>query len=195
MYEAVTRRSLLRRALLILGIGATGLGACVSRRGAKRASPTLQAYPEPTTGGLLGTAEMEDLVAFGEVLVERGALAPAERGYLVEHVHDRTAYSPEYLAFYRTAASTLRKLAGQPFAGLPIRERVELIDRHHLAPSGRAPGADPGPSPAEMRTLRTRVVPDLISGYYGSPAGWAVVDYQTFPGRGGDLTRYTRAEA
>jgi len=46
-----------------------------------------------------------------------------------------------------------------------------------------------------MRAIRTRAVPDLIGGYYGSPAGWAVVGYTTFPGRCEDLTRYVRAES
>jgi hypothetical protein len=43
--------------------------------------------------------------------------------------------------------------------------------------------------------VRTRVIPDLIEGYWGSPAGWAAVGYEAFPGRCGDLTRYTRSEA
>ena len=93
------------------------------------------------------------------------------------------------------AVSTLQRLAGRRFASLEIRERAELIGRHRLTASHVWPGEDLGPFPEEMRALRMRIVKDLIGGYYGSSAGWAVVGYQTFPGRCGDLTRYTRAES
>ena len=142
----------------------------------------------------LSAAEMEDLVAFGEVLVEGRTLSPAERRYLVEHIAgpDERA-SPEYLALYRTTVELLDRLAGRRFASLDIGERIALI----VAPSpgcrrtGRATRTS-GRSPTKLRVVRTRVVPDLIGGYYGSPAGWAVVGYDSFPGRCGDLTRYTR---
>jgi hypothetical protein len=90
---------------------------------------------------------------------------------------------------------TLERIAGRPFARLAIDERLELVSSHRLASSRVRSGEDPGEFSADLRALRTRVVPDLIKGYYGSPAGWAVVSYQTFPGRCGDLTRYTRAES
>ena len=45
-----------------------------------------------------------------------------------------------------------------------------------------------------MRIVRTRAVPDLIGGYYGSPAGWAVVGYQSFPGRCGDCPLHPPGE-
>jgi hypothetical protein len=196
MHDAVTRRSLIQRILLILGIEGLGLTGCVSSRSTDGASPPLQAIRESApTSGALSRAEMDDLVALGEVLVLGGTLAPTERRYLVEHVQDRTAHSPQYLALYRSAASTLQRLAGERFARVPINERIDLIDRHRLVSSGTGSESDPGPSRSEMRTLRTRVVPDLLMGFYSSPAGWAVVDYETFPGRCGDLTRYTRAEA
>lgn len=181
--------------LLVLGIDGLGLTGCVSGRSPASISPPLPATLEPASeSGVLSSTEMEDLVAFGEVLVVGGTLGPAERRYLVEHFQDQTVRSPDYLPFYRTTVSTLEHLAGRRFASLDIRERLELVSRYRLAPSRMSPGADPGPFPAEMRILRTRVVPDLISGYYGSPAGWAIVDYQIFPGRCGDLSRYTRAE-
>ena len=123
-----------------------------------------------------------------------GTLAPAERRYLVEYIEDRTKGSPEYLSLYRTAASTLDRLAGRRFVSLELGERLQLIARHGLAGRRAQPGDDLGPLSTEMRTLRARVVPDLIRGYYSSAAGWAVVGYQTFPGRCGDLTRYTRPE-
>ncbi len=82
--------------------------------------------------------------------------------------------------------------------GNAIRDQIyaelqkEISD---LAASGVRPGEDLGRFPDEMRSLRTRAVPDLIGGYYASPAGWAAVGYDTFPGRCGELTRYTRPES
>ncbi len=89
---------------------------------------------------------------------------------------------------------TLERLAGRRLASLEIQQRTELIARHRLAVSLVRPDEDLGPFPEEVRTLRTRIVPDLIGGYYNSPAGWAAVGYDTFPGRCGDLTRYGRSE-
>lgn len=178
----VTRRSLLQRALLILGIDAAGVTGLLSGPAAEVVSRRLS------------TAEVEDLVAFAEVLVEDRALTPAERGYLVEHIEDRTTRSPGYLALYRAAVSVLERLGDRRIASVEIHERTELVARHRLAVTQVLPGEDLGPLPEEMRTLRTRVVPDLIGGYYGSPAGWAAVGYNTFPGRRGDLTRYVRPE-
>jgi hypothetical protein len=145
--------------------------------------------------GLLSPAEMEDLVAFGEVLVEGRTLSFTEREFIVEHIEDRTRGSPEYLLLCRTVASTLNRFAGQRFSSLEIRERLELVARHGLASRREQPEVDLGLSSPEIRTLRTRIVPDLIRGYYASPAGWAVVGYESFPGRCGDLARYTRPES
>jgi hypothetical protein len=188
----VTRRGLIQQALLILGIDATGLIGCAARRVADRAFPSVRAAPDATAE--LSRTELEALIAFGEALVEGRTLSLAERRPLVEHIEDRTRHRPGALSLYRTAVSTLDRLAGRRLASLEVGERIQLIARHHLV---RGPGSreeELGPLPAEIYSLRLRVVPDLIRGYYGSPAGWAVVGYQTFPGRCGDLTRYTRAE-
>ena len=188
----VTRRSFIRQALLIFGIAPAALIGCVSRRVTSETSAPVEAALEPPAKtGPFSTGEIENLVAFGEVLVEGRALAPAERRHLVEHIEDGGTRSPDYLSLYRTAASTLDRVAGRRFASLEVRERIDLIARHRLA-------ASPGPGEKlsdEMRALRTRAVPDLIRGYYGSPAGWAAVGYDTFPGRCGELMRYTRSEA
>ena len=141
---------------------------------------------------------MEDLVAFGEALVEGRTLAPAERRSLVEHIVEQTRRGPRYVALYRTTVVMLERLAGRRFASLEIGERVQLIAHHGLAGApGRAEDdeEDLEPMPQDLRIVRTSAAPDLIRGYYGSPAGWAVVGYQSFPGRCGDLTRYTRPES
>ena len=48
---------------------------------------------------------------------------------------------------------------------------------------------------AVVLAIRSRVIPDLIEGYWSSPAGWAAVGYTTFPGLCGSLARYTRSDA
>ena len=122
-------------------------------------------------------------MAFAEVLVEGGTLGPDERRYLVEHIEDRVARRPGYLAYYRTTARTLERLGGRRAASLEMPERIELVARHSLGVRLVRPGEELGSLRRGVRTLRTRVVPDLIGGYYNSPAGWAAVGYDTFPGR------------
>jgi hypothetical protein len=131
------------------------------------------------------------LVAFGEVLVEGRTLGPADRQHLLEHIEGQSTRSADYLSVYRTAVVALDRIAGRAFAALEISERIDLINRHRLTAS-LAIGEELSD---EMRALRMRTVPDLVRGYYGSPAGWAAVGYGSFPGRCGDLTRYTRSEA
>ena len=188
----MTRRSILQRLLLLAGIDPAGLVGCASGRAA---GPFPTALDPPSTPGTLSSVELEDLIAFAEVLVEGRTLTRAERGYVVEHIEDRIRRSPEYLSLYRTTARTLERLAGQRFASLEIRERIEFAARHRLTYQRVLAGEDLGPLADEVRALRTRAVGDLVEGYYRSPAGWAVVGYATFPGRCGDLTRYTHPES
>lgn len=144
---------------------------------------------------MLSRLEMEDLVAFGEVLVEGRTLAPVERSLLVEHIEDRTGANSGHLALYRATVRLLEQLAGRRFASLDIDERAEIVVRHRLGVSMVRPAEALGPFPTEMRALRTRAVPDLIQGYYASAGGWMALGYEAFPGRCGDLTRYTRPES
>ena len=192
----MTRRTLIQRLFLILGISPFGprepWPARVAEAGPRPVRPLFDPTPE---SGTLSKAEMDDLVAFAEVLVGDGTLPLVERGYLVEHIEDRMRRSPGYLSLYRTTVRTLERLAGHRFASREIRERLEVIARHRLAVSDIWPGEDLGRFPVQIRALRKRAVPDLIGGYYASPAGWAVVGYEVFPGRCGDLTRYARPES
>ena len=191
----LTRRTLLQHWLVLLGIDPIGLTGPPSGQVADGVSRPVRAVLDPpATTRTLSDTEMQDLVAFAEVLVEGRTLTSAERVYLVEHIEDRIRRHPGHLSTYRTTLSALGRLAGGRMARLGISERLELVAHHRLAFSQVRPGEDLGPFPEEMRTLRTRAVPDLIGGYYGSPAGWAAVGYSSFPGQCGDLTRYVRAE-
>jgi hypothetical protein len=189
----MTRRSLIQRVLALLGIDAAVVLGCVSDQAAERGAAA-RMFPSSSRTAPLSSAEMDDLLAFGERLISAKPLAPDERRYLAEHIDDWSSRDPWYLSLYRVTARTLEQLAGRRFASLEVRDRADLISRYRLDASRVRPGEDLGPFPAEIRLVRTRAAPDLIAAYYGSPAGWAVVGYQTFPGRCGDLTRYTRAE-
>ena len=55
-------------------------------------------------------------------------------------------------------------------------------------------GEPSGARADDANTIRTQAAPDLIGAYYASASGWEVVGYSTFPGRCGDLSRYTAPE-
>jgi hypothetical protein len=89
-----------------------------------------------------------------------------------------------------STARLLDRLAGTRFATLDLPTRREIVERHRL--HRRALAADePDRDTDEVRGI---IVPDLIRAFWSSPAGWAVVGYAAFPGRCGDLARYTGAE-
>ena len=69
------------------------------------------------------------------------------------------------------------------------------MTRNRLTSSDVQPDEHLGLFPDDTRLVRTRALPDLIGGYYGSPAGWAAVGYGAFQGKCADLVRYTRPEA
>lgn len=192
----MTRRTLIRWTFRLGAAGVAALTGCVSRSGSRGTLPPPGGSADPSSEiGLLSADETDDLIAFAEVLIERRTLAPEERRYLAEHIETRTRRSPGFLSLYRMTATVVDGLAGRPFAALGVRERIELIIRHRLAVPIGGDGEDPGALSSDIRTVRMRAIPDLIRGYYASPAGWAVVGYNTFPGRCGDLTRYTVPEA
>jgi hypothetical protein len=137
---------------------------------------------------------MEDLIAFAEIVVEGRPLSSGGRADLVAHVEDRLERRPGSLELYRTTVRLLERLAGRRFSALDVAARVELVTRHRLGVSDVRPSEPLGPFADDVRAVRSRVVRDVAGGYYASPSGWAAVGYAAFPGRCGDLTRYTRAE-
>jgi hypothetical protein len=181
---SVTRRTLLEGLLVALGW-----------RARETAADSPPSPPGPAARAeTLSDADVHDLVAFGEIVVEGRPLSPTERQHLVEHVESRVKLDPEVLALYRTAIGLLDRLAGARFSSLDVTRRTALITQHRLGVSKVRPGEPLGPFPEDERTVRTRVVPDLVGAYYRSASGWAVVGYAVFPGVCGDLERYTRSE-
>jgi hypothetical protein len=191
----MTRRRLVQ--LLGLVVGAIAAILIAWRRWsfvrwiAKVLEPRLDAS-SPT--GTLAPRELATVVAFGEILVNGGTLPPLERRYLAEHVEDRARRIRGFLALYRMTAELLDGLGRAPFATLAPDERARLMTGHRLAVADVRTRELLVPSSRRRVMVRSLVVPDLMLGYYTSPAGWAVVGYETFPGRCGDLTRYTRPD-
>ena len=174
----MTRRMLLRLAALAGLVGSWARGVPGEALAATSLSP----------------AEREDLLAFAEIVVDGRPLAPSERADLLAHLQDRLDRRSEFLELSRTTVRLLERLGGQRFSTLDPAARLELVTRHRLGVSDVRVGESLGPFAEEVRAVRSRLVRDVIGGYYASPSGWAIVGYTVFPGRCGDLTRYTRAE-
>jgi hypothetical protein len=191
---SVSRRALLRGGVLTLGVDPGGPLHRLWRRVPDGVGRLVgEAHAEPPPSGL-SESEQEDLIAFAEVLVEGRTLSPVARAALSENVADRVARERDSLDLYRTTVRLLRRLAGRRFASLEVAERIELMTRHRLNSPDVRPGEALGPFAEEARLVRTRALRDLIADCYNSPAGWAVVGSEVFPGRCGDLLRYTRPE-
>jgi hypothetical protein len=189
----MTRRLVLQR--LLLSLWSVVTAAACRLTGGPRPTGERDEAGQSAVPTLLSAAEMDTLLAFGEVIVEGRTLSPAERDGLAERIEESTRRNPDQLSSYRTAAATLDRLAGARFAQLELRDRTELVARHRLDVRVVSPEEGSGALGVEVRAVRTRTVLDLIDAYWSSPAGWAAVGYAAFPGRCGDLTRYTRPEA
>jgi len=192
----MTRRRLLQFLGLMLAAVAATLVAwrpwSLVRRIADRFEPRMD-RSSPT--GTLSPSELAAVIAFGEILVSGGTLPSLERGYLVEHVEDRTRRIHGFLKLYRTTAEYLDGLGAAPFATLAPDERARLMIEHRLTVAEIRTRELLVPFARARVMVRALAAPDLMLGYYTSPAGWGVVGYEAFPGRCSDLTRYTRPEA
>lgn len=189
----MTRRSLLKAFVFVL----SWFEALVLPWRAGRPARLLAASPQPSStapAGPLSPQDMQTLVAFGEVLLEGRSLPAAERTQLVEYIGYRVRSDPGVLLVYQMTATVLNDLTSNRFPTLDVPARTKIMARHGLVPDGGQPSESPLLYQRAALAIRTFVAPDMILGYYGSPAGWAIVGYQAFPGRCSNLTRYTRAE-
>ncbi len=144
--------------------------------------------------GRFSEAEMENLVAFGEVLVDGRSLSGVERTHLRRHLGYRTENDPGFLSLYRMTAALLDRLAETRFSTLSREERANVLGNHGLTSYRFKAREYLFPFRRQELRVRALAVPDIIAGYYRSPAGWAVVRYETFPGQCGNLSRYTAPE-
>jgi hypothetical protein len=184
------------QALALAGLAALALGLRRRMDGLKQAvearvRPQLDAS-SPT--GALPDRERDTLVAFGESLAVGRRFSPAERRAFIEEVDDQTRTTPGQLAVYRMTAGLLDRLTRESFATLDIRDRAELLARHALTSYPVRTRECLLAFRRQELAVRALATPALIVAYYRSAAGWAVVGYDTFPGRCGDPLRYTRAE-
>ena len=189
------RRALQALALLVLGALAVVLVRRLEwlrRTVAEWIRPRLDASA-PT--GTLPDGERDTLVAFGEVLAVGRPLSPGERQALLEELDEETRFTPGQLALYRMTAGLLDRLAGTRFAALDLPARADVLVRHGLTSYPVRTLECLWPFRRRELAVRALAVPGLITAYYRSAAGWAVVGYDVFPGRCGDPRRYTRAEA
>jgi hypothetical protein len=145
--------------------------------------------------GSLSEKQMENLVAFGEALLEEQSMPEERRNDLIRHIDHRARNTPGFFLLYGMTADLLDRLAGMQFSKLPLTDCLNLITRNRLMVHDVKAREYLSPFHRQELTVRTLAVPDLITGYYSSPAGWAVVGYHSFPGRCGDLSSYTRANA
>jgi len=187
-----TRRVLLLGLVAAPGLDPPRLLKWLGGRG-RGFSATAAAAAEPAPE--LTAPEIDDLIAFAEVLVEGRPLSADERKVLVDHIEYRiTQGGGYYLELYRTTAQLVNRLARAQFSSLDVAGRIAVMTRNRLTSPNVLPEEQRGGISDDTRAVRTRAVPDLIGGYYGSDVGWAAVGYDTFPGRCGDLARYTNPE-
>jgi hypothetical protein len=189
----MTRRRALELVLVVVSTITTGTRWFAG--GLWAGSPATGTAPTATSGGPpISGAELGALVAFAEVLVDARLLSNDTRRELTDHLIDSARGDAEQRALYVATARLLDRLAGRSFAALTVAERVALVDRQRLNVPPLTAYESAGAIPDETRDVRTRVVPDLISACWRSPGGWDAVGYAAFPGRCGDLARYTRPE-
>jgi hypothetical protein len=191
---SLSRRSLLCNGVLALGVEPTAVLGPPGRVQDSDARLVGQ-VDMALSSSKLSEPELEDLVAFAEVLVEGRALSPVEGDSLARSITEHIERDQDHLGLCRTTVSLLRRMAGRRFSSLTMTERIELMTRHRLNAPDAPPEDDRDPFADAARAVRTRVRRALIADYYRSPAGWAAIGYDVFPGRCGDLERYTRPES
>ena len=148
-------------------------------------SPELDASKAP---GAISPNDRAGLRALAEVLVPPGH-DDAIQALLREHVEDRALRVPGALAEYRAGIllldETARRRYGGTFAALDRSRREDVLKSLLWAYRGRsaiAPLLERLTSPRRVLALRELVVRDLLTAFYRSPAGWALVGYAHFPG-------------
>jgi len=194
----VGRRRFVGIALVVIGgaLAAVGVrrGLITTLRAAfsNALRPTLD--PTAPTGPVPSPA-LATLLAFAEVVVVGETLPGAGREAVQASLQEGAAARPGHRALCEAAAALLDRLAGGSFVALSLAARTALVAEHRLAeyPVGRLELLSPRNRVAFA--LRDLLVPELITTYYDSPAGWAEVGYRRPYGECGEGREYTKAPA
>jgi hypothetical protein len=127
------------------------------------------------------------------VVVVGDTLAGDGREMVGAALQEGATSRPGHRALCEAAAALLDRLAGGSFAMLSLAERTALVTGHRLAdhPVGRLELLSPRNRVAFA--LRDLLVPELITSYYDSAAGWAEVGYRRPYGECGAGREYTAA--
>lgn len=146
--------------------------------------------------GDLTTGELETLQALLVVLADD---ANYDRAGLCRYLVKRAQNEPGILGEYRHGIEVIdeaaQKQGGKPFAELSREEQETLLDDllpQYPHPLSEAPKLYETRltrrnlfsflSPRRVLRLRLYVIADLLSYYYSTAPGWAVVGYRDFPG-------------
>ncbi len=199
------RRAFLRLALVLGAAGAAAVAGLRLRRveplaGVRRwLAPRLDGAA-PT--GVLAADEMRTIVALGRVLIPDDETPGARATWVERYVNERTARHPGYLPEYKAAVALLDAAAAQVAPSRPRFHQLTLEQGGEVMEDlfGRRGSASrwwrrvERILPAGQRKQRcwSFVIEDLLSGFYSTPAGWAVVGYDNYPGVPGDPRAYTR---
>jgi hypothetical protein len=152
--------------------------------------------------GVLQDIEMRNIVALGETLVVPEYTPPVD--FFHDFVNAQTRSQPGFLKEYQRAAALLNAtsadLFGQgaqlQFADLPAPRRDKVLQTQLWQYTGSdriVPKVEKLAASRDVLALRIYVVSPLIEHYYRSPYGWAIVGYESFPGRPPhDPRAYTR---
>jgi len=152
--------------------------------------------------GVLQDIEMRIIVVLGETLVAPESTPPVN--FFIDYVNAVTQNQPGFLKEFQRAAALLDAtsvdLFGQSarlrFAALPLTQRDKVLRALLWQYSGSdliVPKVEKLAASRDALALRMYVMRPLIEHYYRSPYGWAIVGYESFPGRPPlDPRAYTR---
>lgn len=181
----ISRRSFL---LTAAAVSAAAAGAYVARPNlVKLIRPELDvAYPR----GVLEDAEMRSIIALGETLAPP-EFAPSD-SFFRKHVDVVTQSQPGLLREYRRAAALLNTKTAQAygkdtlFQALAPAERDKVLETvlwRFDASDRILRKLEKLAASRDALALRIYIAGPLIEHYYRSSYGWAVVGYESYPGR------------
>jgi hypothetical protein len=187
---AVTKRKF----LTILSAAIAGLAGLPLLRRYDWSAAVLPDMPQSSARGVLKLADSAIVLAYAEALADDRDFSDETRQYMKTHLDSRTQNDAGYLALYEMTASFLTQLGSADFATLSREQRVALLEKHGMMSCRVHRRECLSLFGRKARTIRAFAASDLVSSYYMSAAGWAVVSYSVFPGGCGDLRRYTQPE-